>query len=464
MKPVVQALVEALGEGSVRQGPDIDPRYRGDWSGAAPANPLAVVLPRSTAEVATVLRLCNAARQGVVPQGGLTGLAGGAIPAADEIAVSLERLVGVEDLDSASATLTVLAGTPLQTVQEAADAAGFEFALDLGSRGSCQIGGTLATNAGGLRVLQSGTARDQVLGLEVVLADGTVVDSMTKIIKNNTGYDLRHLFIGSEGTLGIITRAVLRLRPKRKARHTALCAFDDYETAVGLLRALQGRFGDEVGAFEIMWPDFFEFGVSASGGRSPFEKSCPLYALIEQTAFSDDGGERFAAELMALLEAGLLRDAVVAQSQTESSTLWAIREATAMLPALLRPINFDIGLPIRDIGNFVDACRRELTSRWPAHRALYFGHIGDSNLHVTIDARTIPGATDNDVDQVIYDLLRSYRGSISAEHGVGTLKRKFLTVSRSAEEITCMRAIKEALDPHGILNPGKLLTKQPYEN
>ena len=223
-KGLIEALVAALGADSVRTGEAIEPRYLGDWSGQSSVNPLAVVLPCSIEGVAAVMRLCHAARQSVVPQGGLTGLAGGAIPTSADICMSLERLTGIEEIDRAAATMTVLAGTTLQTVQEAAQEAGFEFALDFGARGSCQIGGNLATNAGGIRVIQSGTAREQVLGMEVVLADGSVVSSLSKMVKNNTGYDLRQLFIGSEGTLGIITRAVLRLAPRRSSRNTALCA------------------------------------------------------------------------------------------------------------------------------------------------------------------------------------------------------------------------------------------------
>ena len=461
MKAIVQALVDALGADAVRAGDAIDARYLGDWSGKSLMNPLAVVLPRSTREVAIALRLCNEARQGVVPQGGLTGLAGGAIPTAGDICLSLERMAGIEEIDHASATTTVLAGTTLQTVQEAAQAAGFEFALDLGARGSCQIGGNLATNAGGVRVVQSGIARDQVLGLEAVLADGSVLSSLSKMVKNNTGYDLRHLFIGSEGTLGVITRAVLRLKPRRAARNTALCALADYDGAVGLLRKLQARFGDEVGAFELMWPDFFDFGVGLTRSkRSPLDRAYPLYALIEQAGFSDDGGERFTAALNAELEAGVVLDAVIAQSQAETQALWEIREATAELPVQLDPINFDVSLPIGEIGRFADACRRVFTDRWPAHYAVYFGHIGDSNLHVTVDARSIPGVPVEEVDRVLYTLVREYQGSISAEHGIGVLKRSFLGYSRSAAELACMLAIKNALDPHGILNPGKLLPKE----
>lgn len=458
MNQIVQALTDALGSASVKTGDAIEPRYLGDWSGRAVMNPLAVVLPRSTEDVATVMRLCNEARQSVVPQGGLTGLAGGAIPEARDICLSMERMTGIEEIDQASATMTVLAGTTLQSVQEAALAAGFEFALDLGARGSCQIGGNLATNAGGVRVVQSGTARDQVLGLEVVTADGSVLSSMSKMVKNNTGYDLRHLFIGSEGTLGIITRAVLRLRPRRAARSTALCAVKDYDSAVALLRALQAHFGDEVGAFELMWPDFFDFGVSLTRSKkSPFESAYPLYALIEQAGFSNDNGERFAAALSTQLDAGLLLDAVIAQSQTETQALWAIREATAELPVQLDPINFDVSLPIGEIGRFVETCRAAFTAKWPSHYAVYFGHIGDSNLHVTVDGRSIPGVSAEEVDHVLYSLVRDHQGSISAEHGIGVLKRPFLAYSRSPGELAFMRAIKRAVDPHNILNPGKVL-------
>jgi len=458
MKHIVETLIDALGAGSVRFGDAIEPRYLGDWSGRSPVPPLAVVLPRSTGDVATVLRLCNEARQSVVPQGGMTGLAGGAIPSGGDICLSLERLVGIEEVDRAAATMTVLAGTTLQTVQDAAQEAGFEFALDLGARGSCQIGGNLATNAGGVRVLQSGTARDQVLGLEAVLADGSVLSSMNKMVKNNTGYDLRNLFIGSEGTLGVITRAVLRLKPRRAARNTALCALKDYDDAVALLRSLQATFGDEIGAFEIMWPEFYDFGVGLTrSSKSPLGQAYPLYALIEQAGFSDDHGERFAAALNAQLEAGVVLDAVVAQSQAETQALWAIREATAELPVKIEPINFDVSLPIGEIGHFVDACRKDFAARWPTHYGLYFGHIGDSNLHVTLDARSIPGVTVEEVDLALYGMVRDYSGSISAEHGIGVLKRPFLGYSRSPAELACMQAIKHALDPHGILNPGKVL-------
>ncbi|AKJ67947.1 FAD-linked oxidase [Pandoraea thiooxydans] len=458
MSDIFSALRDAVGEQAIRTGAAINPKHFTDWTRHAPAQPLAVVFARSTEQVAAVLRLCNAHGQPVVPQGGMTGLAGGAIPGTADIVVSLEQMAGIEEIDPAAATMTVLAGTPLQVIQEAAREAGFEFGLDLGARGSCQIGGNIATNAGGTRVIQSGMTRDLVLGLEVVLADGTVLSSLNKMIKNNTGYDLKQLFIGSEGTLGVITRAVLRLQPQRTSCQTALCALPDYDTAVRFLHQLRRHLGGDVSAFELMWPSFFELGVSLTRDRkSPFAERHPLYALVEQRGFAEQAdAERFGAALSEALEAGWLSDAVLAQSGSEANALWAIRECTAEFPQRLAPINFDISLPIGKIGAFADECQRLFDAQWGPHLSLFFGHIGDSNLHVTVDGNTVPGVTHEAVDQLVYSLLRRYGGSVSAEHGIGLLKREFLPYSRTAEELACMRRIKQALDPNGILNPGKL--------
>ena len=225
-----------------------------------------------------------------------------------------------------------------------------------------------------------------------------------------------------------------------------------------LLRSLQARFGNEVGAFEIMWPDFFEFGVSISRtAHSPFQQSYPLYALIEQAGFVDNGVGRFTEALGEELESGVLLDAVIAQSQSETHALWEIREATAEFPVKLDPINFDVSLPIAEIGHFVDTCRQDFAARWPSHRGYFFGHIGDSNLHITVDGCSIPNVSPEDVDHVVYSIVQHYHGSISAEHGIGILKRPFLGYSRSETELACMQAIKQALDSRGILNPGKVL-------
>ena len=451
------ALRDALGADAVRVGEQIGERSMTDWTRHEPTRAAALLLPRTTEQVSRALAICHAAHQPVVPQGGMTGLAGGAIPRATDIALSLERMTGVEEIDPASATMTVLAGTTLQTAQEAAAQAGFELALDLGARGSCQIGGNLATNAGGNRVIQSGTARDQVLGLEVVLANGAVLSSLGKMVKNNTGYDLKHWFIGSEGTLGVITRAVLRLHPQRAARHTALVALNNYDAAVSLLRRLSTRFGNDIGAFEIMWPDFYDFGVALTGARSPFAEAHPLYALIEHASFdAADDGERFAAALAEALDTQVIRDAVIAQSVADARALWAVRECTAEFPVRLDPINFDVSLPIGEIGTFVERCRAALDRQWPGNESYFFGHIGDSNLHLTVDGRSLPGVDHHAVYAFVYEMLGPLHGSVSAEHGIGLLKREFLPISRSPEELAAMAAIRQALDPHGILNPGKL--------
>jgi FAD/FMN-containing dehydrogenase len=451
------ALRDALGADAVRVGEQIGERSMTDWTRHEPTRAAALLLPRTTEQVSKALAICHAAHQPVVPQGGMTGLAGGAIPRVTDIALSLERMTGVEEIDPASATMTVVAGTTLQTAQEAAAQAGFELALDLGARGSCQIGGNLATNAGGNRVIQSGTARDQVLGLEVVLANGAVLSALGKMVKNNTGYDLKHWFIGSEGTLGVITRAVLRLHPQRAARHSALVALDNYDAAVSLLRRLATRFGNDIGAFEIMWPDFYDFGVALTGARSPFAEAHPLYALIEHASFdAQDDGERFAAALAEALDTYVIRDAVIAQSVADARALWAVRECTAEFPVRLDPINFDVSLPISEIGRFVERCRAALDRQWPDNESYFFGHIGDSNLHLTVDGRSIPGVDHHAVYAFVYEMLGPLHGSVSAEHGIGLLKREFLPISRSPEELAAMAAIKQALDPHGILNPGKL--------
>ena len=438
MPTLIDALTSVVGENAVLTGSTIGAGHLTDWTRARPATPLAVVLPRSTEQVAAVLKICHAAGQSVVPQGGMTGLAGGAIPSRNDICLSLLRMTGVEEIDEASATMTVRAGATLQSVQEAAVSAGFEFALDMGSRGSCQIGGVIATNAGGIRVVQSGTARDQVLGLEVVLADGTVLESMNRMIKNNAGYDLKHWFIGSEGTLGVITRAVLRLRSQPARRYTALCALTGYDAALRLLSARRG----ELSAFEVMWEDFFDFGSS----NSPFGQRYPLYALVETTA----------PGLADKLD-GIVADAVISHSISETRALWEIRESTAAFTERLDPLNFDIGLPIGRIGPFAEECKRLFESHWPGHRSFFFGHIGDSNLHVTLDRNSTPRAASETVDEVLYSLVERYRGSVSAEHGIGLLKRDFLRCSRTEAELRTMWVIKKALDPRAILNPGKVL-------
>ena len=344
---LVDALVAALGSDAVRCGDAIAPRYRSDWSGAAPVEPLALVRPADTAGVAQALRICHAHGAPVVPQGGLSGLAGGAVPLTGGVALSLERMHAIERLDPASATATVQAGASLQAVQEAALAHGLELGVDFGARGTAQMGGLLATNAGGNGVVQHGMAREQVLGLEVVLADGTVLPMLRPMRKNNTGYDLKHWFIGSEGTLGVITRALLALRPAPPARATALVALPDFPAAVALLRRLQAGFPGTLAAFELMWADFFDTACGWYALASPLARSHPFYALVDVTGADAAAlAEQLQDRLGRAMESGHVDDAVVAQSQAQARTLWRIREATAEFPTHMRPLNFDVSLPL----------------------------------------------------------------------------------------------------------------------
>jgi len=461
MSRLLDELAQAVGAAHVLSGADIPPRHCTDWMQTQRRVPLALVRPGSPDEVARVMAICHRHEQPVTPQGGLTGLVAGALPAEGDIALSLERLNGVEEIDIAAGTLTVLAGTPLQTAQEAARAAGLLLAVDLGARGSCQVGGNIATNAGGNRVIRYGMFREQVLGLQAVLADGSVVGSLNKMLKNNAGYDLKHLFIGSEGTLGIVTRAVLRLHPLPSSCHAAWCTLPDHETVVRFLRHAQRALAGTLSAFEVMWPDFHALVTTrVPGMRSPVSAE-GLQVLIEmEGSDAERDMAMFSAMLEAAFEQGWLRDTAIAQSLKERDAFWLLRDAVSEFPLMWAPYcGYDVSLPISDLGRFVDALQAALRSAFPRCEHVHFGHIGDSNLHVGVrlDARWGP-FPEAEIDECVYALLRRYGGSVSAEHGIGEHKKAYLGHSRTAEELALMRTLKQALDPRNLLNRGKLLT------
>jgi FAD/FMN-containing dehydrogenase len=450
------ADLQAALPGDVAIGADIPPRNIEDWSGAPPVTPLAVIRPRGTEGVATAMRICAAHRIPVTPQGGMTGLAGAATPIEGGVALSLERITGIEEIDPAAMTMTVRAGTPLEAIQKAADAAGLMIPLDLGARGSCAIGGNIGTNAGGNRVIRYGMTRDMVLGLEVVLADGTVVTSLNKMIKNNAGYDLKHLFIGAEGTLGVVTRAVLKLVPKPASTMAAVCALNSYDDLLRLLAAARTGLGPLLSAFEVMWPDYWELIATTPGLRMPLPQGHGIYALIEaQGADAHADPARFDAWLETQAEDGVIADAAVAQSLGDIKSFWAVRDAVSEFGVTLGDnVAFDIGLAQSRMDEFARACRAALAPMG-AH-ALFYGHIGDGNMHVAV---VVPGAAPQPkhaVCTLVYGLVGEFRGTVSAEHGIGTIKKEFLPLARSPEEIALMRRIKAALDPDGILNPGKV--------
>jgi FAD/FMN-containing dehydrogenase len=419
---------------------------------------IALTYPVATEQIAAILSYCNQRKVAVQPQGGMTGLSGGGVPLGPCVVVSLERMRAVRELDRAAGTITVEAGVVMEAVQQAADAADLFFPLDIGGRGSCQIGGNVSTNAGGNRVLRYGMARDLVLGVEAVLADGTVIRALNKVIKNNTGYDLRQLFIGSEGTLGIISAVVLRLFPKPRSTCTGLCAVDDYTAVLDLLQRARTGFGSQLTAFEVMWPQFYKVATTDLARQPPLELGHGIYVLIETMGPEPQADQqRFEAVIGAALEAGTVKDAVIAKSQRESTALWTVRDSPGewQKAGFWPQLGFDVSVPTGDIGRLVTEIDAALSARWADLVVLYFGHVADGNLHVSVrmSGHSIP---ELELENTVYGVVARRRGSISAEHGIGVLKKEFLHLSRSPEEIALMRAIKAAMDPNGILNPGKI--------
>ncbi|WP_104203485.1 FAD-binding oxidoreductase [Billgrantia saliphila] len=457
-----EEIAAIVGTGNVLTGADVAQR-RVDWMTGASCRAGAIVRPGNTNEVAAVMRLCHAAGQPVVTHGGLTGLVHGGEAGPDELAISLERMTAIEAIDSIGGTMTVQAGAPLQAVQEAADAKDLVFPLDLGARGSCTIGGNIATNAGGVRVIRYGMMRQQVLGLEAVLADGTVISSMNRMLKNNAGYDLKQLFIGSEGTLGIVTRAVLRLQPKPGSERTALVACSSFEGVAGLLGHMGRELGGSLGTFEVMWRNHYSLLTEESGRNTPpLPARWPYYAIIESLGGADEeNAARFGAALESALDAGLIEDAVLAQSDTQRRGIWAIREDIEGLIRHLAPLfTFDVSLPIPDMPAYAEGLETALHEHWPDGRLVVFGHLGDGNLHVSVSVGSDDPDTRRAVERLVYAPLAELGGSVSAEHGIGLEKRDYLAISRTPEEIALMRTLKRALDPQGLLNRHKILSME----
>ncbi|MDA7774950.1 FAD-binding oxidoreductase [Pseudomonadales bacterium] len=420
--------------------------------------PIALVRPKSTEEVAQILRICHQAGQPIVPHGGLTGLVDATQSNQQELALSLERMNTIEEIDVQSRTMTVQAGVPLQTVQEKADEAGMLFPLDLGARGTATIGGNVSTNAGGNRVIRYGMMRDQVLGLEVVLADGTIISSMNKILKNNTGYDLKQLFIGSEGTLGVVTRIVLRMRPLPVSQEMALLAIDDFTKVTEFLNHIDSALGGTLSAYEVLWQDYYQLVTQPPAeGRAPLPDHYQYYVLLEALGGSITADqERFVTALTEALEQELIADAVIAQNQGERDALWAIRDDVGQVAQNAPIFAFDISVSLNHMESYVEELKASLTERWPDHSCMIFGHLGDGNLHIIVGNGDSSIEAKKAIDETVYAGLPARGGSVSAEHGIGLQKREYLSWSRNSDEINLMKMLKQSLDPKDILNPGKI--------
>jgi FAD/FMN-containing dehydrogenase len=466
MSDLLERLRGVVGAANVLAGGDLS-AWEVDWRKRWRGRALAVVRPGSTAEVAQVVRACAEHGTTIVPQGGNTGLVGGSVPddSGRQLVLSLARLDKVRGLDAANMTMTVEAGCVLQRAQEAAADAGLLLALSLGAEGSCTIGGNLATNAGGTQVLRYGNAREQCLGLEVVTAAGEVWDGLTGLRKDNTGYDLRDLMIGSEGTLGVITAATLKLQPRPAAVLTALATLPTLDAAVSLLALARSTLGAGLTGFEVM----NAFSLALVRKRFPALRQplppAPWTVLLEQ---SDTEGESHGAAaletlLSTALERGLIDDTAIATSVEQANAMWHLRESITLAQAEEGPnIKHDISLPVSAIRDFVASTDAALERALPGIRLVDFGHLGDGNLHYNVQCPEGEDAVEflrheAEVNRIVYDAVAARHGSISAEHGIGRLKLDEMAARKSPVALALMRAIKAALDPSGVLNPGRVL-------
>jgi FAD/FMN-containing dehydrogenase len=456
MTDIIDKLRTIVGDKGLLEGEAVTSRTGNLWTGAA-LKAKALVRPASTQEVSAVLTCCNDAGQAIIPVGGLTGLVEGQEAQSHEIVLSLERMNAIEDIDVTGRTVTVQGGAILQTVQEKADGAGLMFPLDLGARASCTIGGNIATNAGGVRVVRYGMMRNLVLGLEAVLADGTILNSMSGLIKNNTGYDLKQLFVGSEGTLGVVTRAVLRLHEGLPGVGTAFLSVPTWDAVMALLRFFDRRAAGGVIAFEVSWRDYFELNTGeTSDVKSPFDDPVAFYVIVEIPVQDSESGNHELEELLGeAFEDELIVDGIIPKSEEERQRLWEIRESFE--PEKRRydvTHGFDVSLKTEAMNNYVETIRRTLHEKIPEADLFTMGHIGDNNIHFSV-----AGVAKEDmgpVNDIIYEPLKALNGSVSAEHGIGLEKKPYLGISRTPEELDMMKRIKTLFDPNNILNPGKI--------
>ena len=465
---ILQALRAIVGDAHVLTEGDLT-AYEQDWRKRERGHALAVVRPATTPEVAAVVKCCAAAGVSIVPQGGNTGMVVGSTPDASgtQVVLSLQRMNEVRVVDGANLTVTVEAGCILQTLQEACEAQGFLFPLSLAAEGSCTIGGNLATNAGGTQVVRYGNTRELCLGLEVVTAQGEIWDGLTGLRKDNTGYDLRHLFVGSEGTLGVITAATMKLYPMPATQLTALAAVPSLDAAVELLGLAHKYLNAGLTGFEVMGD--FALGLVRKHfpqQKVPFEGMSPYCVVLENSDHESEehARQQFERLLEAALEQGCVLDAVVAENLAQARALWHIRESIPLAQAQEGlNIKHDISIAVSRIPTFVQEADAALQAAFPGVRLVNYGHLGDGNLHYNVqapadtDAEVFLTTQEGPINTMVYALVDQYRGSISAEHGIGSLKRDKLAHHKSPVALGAMRAIKTALDPHNTLNPNRVL-------
>ena len=456
-KDIVSILTDIVGRADVLTGDAASERIS-PWETHQPCRAKAIVRPSTTEQVSAIMQACYQHEQSVVPYGGLTNLVQGCATTPDDIALSFEKMNVIEEIDTVAHTMTVQAGVTMQMAQEKADAVDLFFPVDIGARDTCMLGGNVASNAGGTKVIRYGMMRDSVLGLEAVLADGTVVSSMNRFIKNNSGFDLKHLFIGTEGVLGLITRIVVRLSIKPQTHNVALVACDDFAKVVAVLNRAKGSLGSSLCGFEVMWDSFFNKVTEPVGKLpSPLQDKHSFYAIIEAMGTqpgSDD--ENFEKSLSDMFDSELIVDGVIAKSAKERDAIWAIRGEVEWL--VRDCYNFDVSLRIADVGQYIDIVTKQIVADLPNALVAAFGHLGDNNIHVSVLCEGNKSTHAKTIEMHIYESLVPFGGAISAEHGIGLEKKPYLPISRSAEEIALMKTLKRSLDPRNLLNPGKVIS------
>jgi FAD/FMN-containing dehydrogenase len=453
---ILKQLVGIVGSARLVTGAELS-AYEFPWSTHAECRAKAAVFPASTAEVSRILATCNATGQTVVPFGGTTNLVQGCATESSDIVMSLARMNRIEELDKPARTLSAEAGVTLQDAQEAARSSGLYFPVDIGARSNCMLGGIVSTNAGGTKVIRYGMTRDSVLGLEAVLADGTVLSSMNRYIKNNSGFDLKHLFVGSEGVLGVITRVVFRLAGNPRSHNVALLACNSFDDVVTTLGVAHEMLPNTLTAFEVMWNSFYERAVRPRGRlEALLPPGSGYYILLESMGADQEHDDlAFEATLEHLVREEILTDGMVAKSDRERSRIWGIRDEVE--PVIADSHNFDVSLKSADVGAYVEAVDAAVTAQITDTQVVGFGHLGDNNVHISVHMPDRSADRVRAVEEIVYEQLLPFGGAISAEHGIGLEKRAYLPISRTPAEIELMIRLKRMMDPNNILNPGKVV-------
>lgn len=460
MIDIVQLLIETLGSSKVLTGQLLQQRYCHIWKMDEPLKALAVIIPNELEDITKALQLCNEHGQEIIVHGGLTNLVGATFVEPHQIVLSLEKFNKIEDIDPISRTVTVQSGVILERLQEQLQPFKMLFPMNFGAKGSAQMGGIIASNAGGLRVLKYGMTRNLVLGLEAVTAEGTIISDLKKITKDNSGYDLKQLFIGSEGTLGIITRAVLKLIEIPKSRNSAWLGINRFDDVIKALKTLDANMGGALSGFELVWKDTYQ---ALTGSHSSVPPTLPYdyrYYVLVETLGSHQQEDRKAleTELEQLLEENIIQDGVLAYTDTDLQWFWKIREDVHTLKKQCRyDQHFDISLPIPLIEGYIEEVQEELLSWEEVEKVFVFGHLADGNIHLIVGKKTSEDSLTQRINQWVYSKIQEVNGSVSAEHGIGLDKKAYLHLCQKEENIRMMQSLKQLFDPKNILNPGRII-------